>query len=58
MRLRPDERRTPRAVAVSGRAGCLVLALSLPMESVLSGAVVLEVGALAGAVRRHTRRPA
>jgi APA family basic amino acid/polyamine antiporter len=53
LRLSAQERRPPRAVPVAGLAGCLVLALSLPVQSVLSGAGVLALGALAGAVRRQ-----
>jgi APA family basic amino acid/polyamine antiporter len=56
LRLRADERRTSRAVGVVGLAGCLLLALSLPTPSVLSGAAVLVLGALAGAVRRRSLR--
>jgi len=56
LRLRPDERRAPRAVATGGLAGCLLLALSLPVESVLSGAAVLAAGVIAGVVRRRARR--
>jgi len=56
LRLRPEERRTPRWVAVLGLAGCLLLAVALPVASVLSGAAVLALGAVAGAVRRRVRR--
>ncbi len=43
----PDQRRWPRAVNVLGLTGCLVLAFSLPVASVLAGAAVLTAG-LAG----------
>jgi APA family basic amino acid/polyamine antiporter len=56
LRLRPEERRLPPAVAAAGLAGCLLLGLSLPAGSVLSGILVLAVGALAGAARRATLR--
>ena len=57
LRLRPEERRSPRLLPAVGLAGCLLLALSLPGASVLSGAAVLAVGAAVGAVRRHRRPP-
>lgn len=38
------ERRPPRWVPLLGLAGCAVLALSLPLSSVLAGAAVLVVG--------------
>ncbi|GAA4905530.1 APC family permease [Streptomyces coeruleoprunus] len=40
-----------RVVAVVGLAGCLVLAFSLPVSSVLAGAAVLAAGAVLYAVR-------
>jgi APA family basic amino acid/polyamine antiporter len=46
------EGRPPRAVPALGLAGCLTLAFALPLASVLTGAAVLTVGALAYAVRR------
>ena len=50
--LRPEQRRQPRAVAVLGLVGCVVLATTLPLPSVVAGAAVLAVGALAFAARR------
>ncbi|WP_367128755.1 APC family permease [Saccharothrix sp. HUAS TT1] len=50
--LRRDEGRPPRAVPAAGLLGCLVLAFTLPVASVLTGAAVLAVGALAWAARR------
>ncbi|MFD7230064.1 APC family permease [Streptomyces sp. NPDC059881] len=44
-----------RAPAACGLAGCLVLAFALPMSSVLAGAGVLAVGAVAYAVRAGLR---
>ena len=41
-----------RAVPGAGMVGCLVLALSLPVTSVVAGAVVLGVGAAVYAARR------
>ncbi|MEV2253341.1 APC family permease [Streptomyces sp. NPDC050147] len=51
--LTPGEGRPPRAIPVIGLAGCLVLAFSLPLSSVVSGALVLGVGAVAYYVRRR-----
>lgn len=45
--LRPDQRRWPRWLAFLGVAGCLVLAVTLPAASVISGVGVLALGALA-----------
>ncbi|MEU7879424.1 APC family permease [Microbispora bryophytorum] len=50
--LGPDEGRPPRAVPAVGLAGCLVLAFSLPLSSVVSGAAVLAAGAAVYALRR------
>jgi len=47
------QRRYPRAVAVTGLAGCLVLALSLPTSSVLAGAAVLAACAAAWPLARR-----
>lgn len=44
-------RRFPRALQVAGAAGCVVLGLSLPLPSVLTGAAVLVVGAVYRAAR-------
>ncbi|WP_331715019.1 APC family permease [Auraticoccus cholistanensis] len=52
--LGPDEGRPPRVVPVLGLLGCLVLAFTLPMGSVVAGAGVLVVGALVRLVRRRT----
>ena len=46
LRLGRDERRWPRALAGLGLAGCLTLALTLPIESVAAGAAVVAGGAL------------
>jgi basic amino acid/polyamine antiporter, APA family len=42
-----EDRQWPRGLAGLGVAGCLLLAFSLPLGSVLGGAAVLVVGALA-----------
>ncbi|MPZ95182.1 MAG: amino acid permease [Propionibacteriales bacterium] len=56
--LRRDEGAPPRAVPLLGLTGCLVLAATLPTESVLSGLAMLAVGALLWLVnaRRRPRR--
>ncbi|MEJ5869188.1 APC family permease [Pseudokineococcus sp. 5B2Z-1] len=54
-----EHRLAPRAVAVVGAAGCVVLALALPLASVVAGAGVLAVGVvlrrLAGPGRRSAQ---
>jgi len=45
-----------RLVAAVGLVGCLVLAFSLPVASVITGFAVLALGALWYAVRSRTRR--
>jgi APA family basic amino acid/polyamine antiporter len=41
----PEHRRWPRGLQVLGAVGCLVLAATLPWQSVAAGVVVLAVGA-------------
>jgi APA family basic amino acid/polyamine antiporter len=53
--LKPSERRWPRWLAGCGLVGCAVLALSLPVASVVAGAALLLVGALVFEVRRRVR---
>ncbi|UZJ25458.1 APC family permease [Rhodococcus antarcticus] len=50
------ERRPPRWVPALGLTGCTVLALSLPLASVLTGTLVLAVGALLWGVRHVATR--
>lgn len=50
--LTPAEGRPARIIPVVGLAGCLVLAFALPVSSVISGAAVLALGAVAYGVRR------
>lgn len=50
--LTPDEGRPHRLVPAVGLAGCLVLALALPVSSVVSGAAVLALGAAVYGARR------
>ncbi|MBV8350152.1 MAG: APC family permease [Mycolicibacterium sp.] len=63
--LRSDEGRPHRAIPVLGVIGCMVLAIALPLSSVLSGAAVLAVGVavygvgrVAAAGRRRSGRAA
>lgn len=51
--LRPSEGRPRRLIPVVGVTGCLVLAFSLPAQSVVTGALVVALGALVYAVRRR-----
>jgi APA family basic amino acid/polyamine antiporter len=53
--LSPDLRRLPRAVPVVGLVGCVVLAVSLPLSSVVAGSAVLALGAALHAARRLSR---
>lgn len=50
--LRADERRWPRWLAGIGVLGCVLLAVTLPALSALTGAAVLTLGALIYAVQR------
>lgn len=47
------DRRWPRALAVAGLAGCVLLAVSLPPTAVLAGLGVLAVGAVVHLATRH-----
>jgi APA family basic amino acid/polyamine antiporter len=53
--LTAGERRWPRALAGAGIAGCLVLAVALPLGSVVGGLVVLATGAAAWWLRERRR---
>ncbi len=50
--LTPNEGRPARIVPALGLVGCLVLAFTLPVASMLSGLVVLAIGAASYGVRR------
>lgn len=50
--LPPQERLWPRWLTVAGAAGCLLLSFSLPLGSILSGAVLILAGALIHLIRR------
>jgi APA family basic amino acid/polyamine antiporter len=50
--LAPEEGRPARVIPVLGLAGCLILAFALPVSSVISGAAVLALGAVAYGIQR------
>ncbi|PZF59948.1 amino acid permease [Curtobacterium sp. MCSS17_008] len=50
-----EHRRYPRALAVAGVAGCVLLVVTLPPASVLAGVVVLGVGLVARLVTTAVR---
>ena len=50
LRLPRDQRRWPAAFAVFGLAGCVVLAITLPVASIIGGAGAIGVGLVARAV--------
>ncbi|MFL0410485.1 APC family permease [Microbacterium paludicola] len=49
-------RRYPRWLQVLGAAGCVLLAFTLPWQSVVAGAAVLGIGLIARAIRLHRER--
>jgi len=57
-RQRPEARRYPRLLQIVGAAGCGILALTLPWQSVVAGAAVVMVGIGYRAVRLRLRRAA
>ena len=56
--LRANERRWPRVLAAGGLAGCVLLAVSLPLASVAQGASFLAAGAALYRLRRSGRSEA
>jgi APA family basic amino acid/polyamine antiporter len=54
--LAPDERRWPRPIAGLGLVGCVVVAVALPIASVIGGAALLAAGVAVWAVRRRLQR--
>ncbi|WES64936.1 APC family permease [Microbacter sp. GSS18] len=58
LRQRDDARRYPRALQVAAAAGCGILCLTLPWQSVLSGIAVFAIGAGCRAVRLRVSRAA
>jgi APA family basic amino acid/polyamine antiporter len=57
LRLAPEERRWPRWQAVGGLVGCLVLAASLPVPTVVAGSVLAVAGLVAHEVTRARPAP-
>ena len=55
LRQKPEFRRQPRAVGVVGLLGCLALAASLPMSTLVAGAAVLAAGLLGRMVALRRR---
>ena len=53
--LTAEENRPARVVPIVGLAGCLLLAATLPLPAVVTGAAVIAVGVLLYAAR-HRRR--
>jgi basic amino acid/polyamine antiporter, APA family len=53
--LEPSQRRWPRAFAAAGFFGCAVLAVTVPVSSLVCGAALLLAGALIFALRRRSR---
>ncbi len=54
-RLTADERRWPRWVSAAGLVGCVVVAVSLPVASVLAGVLLVGSGAIVHLVRAGRR---
>lgn len=52
----PANRRYPRALAVAGAIGCLVLVVTLPIGAIVAGVVVLAVGVAYRAARLRAER--
>lgn len=51
-----EQRRWPRALQALGVAGCVLLAISLPVSSVVGGATLLAVGAFLWLIRNQVAR--
>jgi len=58
LRQRPDARRYPRLLQVVGGAGCVILAVTLPWQSVVGGVVVVLAGVAYRALRLRLTRAA
>jgi APA family basic amino acid/polyamine antiporter len=56
--LPPDRRRWPRWIGAAGLAGCVVLAVTLPLAAIVSGAAVLLLGIAVRRVTASRRGPA
>jgi APA family basic amino acid/polyamine antiporter len=53
-----DHRRYPRALAITGAVGCLVLVITLPPAAIIAGVAVLLIGIVYRAVRLRVQRRA
>ncbi len=53
--LPPQQRRWPRAFALAGLVGCVTLAFSLPVASVVGGTVLLAAGVVIWSIRERRR---
>ena len=51
--LPPEQRRWPRPLAAAGLIGCILLAITLPVDTAVAGAGVLAVGAVIWAARHR-----
>ncbi len=49
----PQQRRWPKPLQAAGLVGCVALALTLPLSSVLGGVAVMAIGAIVWLVRRE-----
>ena len=47
-----EQRSWPKALSLAGIGGCVLLAFTLPVASILAGVSVLMLGAILWAVRR------
>lgn len=52
-RLEDSERYRPRWISLAGLIGCIVLAFSLPLESVIGGSLVMIVGISVFVLRKY-----
>jgi len=57
--LPPEQRRWPRAVAMGGLVGCLVLVVALPLVAIVGGFATLTIGVVvrAAILRRGQPKP-
>jgi APA family basic amino acid/polyamine antiporter len=55
--LEPDQRRWPKAVAMAGFTGCVVLIIALPAAAVVSGLAVLALGVIVRQVQVRLAEP-
>jgi APA family basic amino acid/polyamine antiporter len=50
--LPPEQRRWPRVISAAGLIGCIVVAVSLPTESIIGGLILLTLGIAAWLLRQ------